>query len=96
MADETETDQVTADDEIRMRLRSINVQLLRLLEEVAAGRDDAVAKIVTALERNNAGPGPAPAGAPAPTAPRTGPRWFLAGLAIGAAGMLVLMRYIGG
>ena len=33
------------DAESRMRLRSIDVQLLRILEEIAAGRQEAVAEI---------------------------------------------------
>ncbi|MCC6006705.1 MAG: biopolymer transporter ExbB [Rhodobacteraceae bacterium] len=42
----------TADAESRMRLRSIDVQLLRILEEMAAGRQDVVADLrsdITAL-----------------------------------------------
>jgi hypothetical protein len=57
------------DAESRMRLRSIDVQLLRLLEEVAAGRQESIADLrgdlaeltraVRTLARIDAGPGPA-------------------------------------
>lgn len=58
------------DAESRMRLRSIDVQLLRLLEEVAAGRQESLADLrsdlatltraVRALAQPAAHPGPAP------------------------------------
>ncbi len=59
----------TADDgEARMRLRSIDVQLLRLLEELSAGRQETVADIrsdiaqLTKELRRGRGPGGGPAG----------------------------------
>jgi bifunctional ADP-heptose synthase (sugar kinase/adenylyltransferase) len=36
---------VAEDTEVRMRLRSIDVQLLRLLEEVSAGRQESMAEL---------------------------------------------------
>ncbi len=38
-----------ADAESRMRLRSIDVQLLRILEEMAAGRQESLAELRTDL-----------------------------------------------
>ena len=35
----------TFDAETRMRLRNIDVQILRILEEIAAGRQDSVAEL---------------------------------------------------
>ena len=51
------------DPESRMRLRSIDVQLLRLLEEISAGRAESTAALradLAALTRAVAGRGPAP------------------------------------
>ena len=59
------------DAESRMRLRSIDVQLLRILEEIAAGRSESTAELrsdlaaLTAVMRQ-LGRAPAPAAAPAP------------------------------
>jgi hypothetical protein len=56
------------DGEARMRLRSIDVQLLRLLEELSAGRQETVADIradiaqLTKELRRLRGPGPAGGG----------------------------------
>ena len=48
MATQTE-DAGQLDAETRMRLRNIDVQLLRILEEMAAGRQDSVAELRTDL-----------------------------------------------
>jgi hypothetical protein len=56
------------DSEARMRLRSIDVQLLRILEELAAGRQETVSDIrsdiaqLTKELRRGRGPGGGPAG----------------------------------
>jgi len=42
-----------ADAESRMRLRSIDVQLLRILEEMSAGRQDTVAELRTDMAELN-------------------------------------------
>jgi hypothetical protein len=44
-ANPTDTGFDGGDAESRMRLRSIDVQLLRLLEEVAAGRQESIAEL---------------------------------------------------
>lgn len=44
-ANGAETGMVSGDAEVRMRLRSLDVQLLRLLEEVAAGRQESLADL---------------------------------------------------
>ncbi len=62
------------DAESRMRLRSIDVQLLKILEEMAAGRAETSAEIrndIGALGRLLTQPRRAPANAPKPRAPQT-------------------------
>ena len=65
------------DPESRMRLRSIDVQLLKIFEEMAAGREDALvalrgdlAQLTTAIQ-DLARSGPAPASTPTPPASPT-------------------------
>ncbi len=53
------------DAESRMRLRSIDVQMLRLLEEVAAGRQESMAELRTDLAALNRTLGKLSQGAPA-------------------------------
>jgi hypothetical protein len=75
---EGELGEAGGDAESRMRLRSIDVQLLRILEELAAGRQETVADLRTdlaALTREirkirGAGPAPPQRGAAAVNLPR--------------------------
>lgn len=73
----TEIEREPQDAEARMRLRSIDVQLLRLLEEVSAGRQESIADLrhdlstlTGAIRQLSRGAGQAPAPQPAPQARR--------------------------
>ena len=47
----TATEGGTADPESRMRLRSIDVQLLRILEEMSAGRQETLTDLKTDISQ---------------------------------------------